>query len=118
VNSIFNKFAAAASRAVGSAYAFIAAIALLVGWLASGPGFGYSNTWQLIVNTTTTIVTFLMVFLIQNSQNRDAMGLHLKLDELIRVTTGARNSMIDLTKLSDKQLKALEEQYQQICRAG
>lgn len=117
MHKIFNRFAANASKTVGSAYAFIAAIALLVGWLASGPAFRYSDTWQLIINTTTTIVTFLMVFLIQNSQNRDAMGIHLKLDELIRATQGARNSMIDLAKLTDQQLKALEEQYQRICRA-
>jgi low affinity Fe/Cu permease len=118
VNKIFNTFAAIASRTVGSAYAFIAAIALLVGWLASGPVFRYSDTWQLIINTSTTIITFLMVFLIQNTQNRDAQGLHLKLDELIRATKGARNSMIDLAKLTDRQMQALEDEYRRICAAS
>jgi low affinity Fe/Cu permease len=112
----FHRFAAATSRAVGSAYAFIASVALIAGWLVTGPVFHYSDTWQLIINTSTTIVTFLMVFLIQNTQNRDALAIHLKLDELIRATKRARNSMIDLTKLSDRQLKALEEHYRQICQ--
>ena len=102
---------------MGSSYAFIATIALIIGWLATGPAFHYSDTWQLLINTSTTIVTFLMVFLIQNTQNRDALALHLKLDELIRATQGARNSMIDLAKLSDRQLKALEEEYRRICNA-
>jgi low affinity Fe/Cu permease len=115
---LFNKFAQRASQAVGSPYAFIAAIALLIGWLASGPAFHYSDTWQLIINTSTTIITFLMVFLIQNSQNRDATGLHLKLDELIRATKGARNSMIDLAKLSDAQLRSLEDEYKRLCSLG
>lgn len=114
---VFNRFAATASRAVGSPYAFIAAIALIIGWLVSGPAFNYSDTWQLIINTSTTIVTFLMVFLIQNSQNRDALALHLKLDELIRATNGARNSMIDLAKLTDHQLRLLEADYHRICEA-
>jgi low affinity Fe/Cu permease len=111
----FHRIAHGASKAVGSAYAFIAAIALLTGWLATGPAFGYSDTWQLIINTTTTIVTFLMVFLIQNTQNRDSLGLHLKLDELIIATKGARNSMIDLAKLSDQQLLELEREFERIC---
>jgi low affinity Fe/Cu permease len=113
----FNRFAAAASKAMGSAYAFTAAIALIIAWLATGPAFHFSDTWQLIINTSTTIVTFLMVFLIQNTQNRDALAIHLKLDELIRATQGARNSMIDLAKLSDRQLEALEKEYQRICEA-
>ena len=113
--TLFHRFAAAASRAVGSAYAFTASVALIVGWLATGPTFHYSDTWQLIINTSTTIVTFLMVFLIQHTQNRDAQALHLKLDELIRATQGAHNRMIDLSKLSDRQLAALEEEYRRIC---
>ncbi len=80
-----------------------------------GPTFGYSETWQLVINTGTTIVTFLMVFLVQNTQNRDAKAIHLKLDELIKATKGARNTMIDLDKLSDDQLKKLENEYKQIC---
>jgi low affinity Fe/Cu permease len=118
VNKLFHAFATHVSKAVGSPYAFVASVALLVGWLATGPALGYSDTWQLIINTTTTIVTFLMVFLIQNTQNRDAIGLHLKLDELIRVTHGARLSLIDLSKLSDQQLAALQKEYERICAAG
>jgi low affinity Fe/Cu permease len=116
MNSFFHKLAVRASKAVGSSYAFLGAIALLTLWLATGPVFGYSDTWQLIINTSTTIVTFLMVFLIQNTQNRDSLSLHLKLDELIRATRGARNSMIDLGKLSDQQLDALELEFERICK--
>ncbi len=112
---LFRKFAHKASEAVGSAYAFMAAVTLLVAWLATGPLFHFSDTWQLFINTTTTIITFVMVFLIQNAQNRDGRGIHLKLDELIRATTGARNSMIDLSALSDQKLRALERQYQRLC---
>jgi low affinity Fe/Cu permease len=111
---VFRRFARGTAEVVGTAYAFVAAIALIVGWLASGPIFGFSDTWQLIINTTTTIVTFLMVFVIQNAQNRDARAIHIKLDELIRATTGAENSVIDLARLSDKQLLALEHHYERI----
>ena len=96
----------------------MAALLVIALWLVSGPVFGFSDTWQLVINTGTTVVTFLMVFLIQSSQNRDAIGLHLKLDELIRANDGARNSMIDLDKLTDKQLEELEREYQRICSAG
>jgi low affinity Fe/Cu permease len=113
----FNRFAAATSKAMGSAYAFAVAITSIIAWLVTGPAFHYSDTWQLIINTSTTIVTFLMVFLIQNTQNRDALAIQLKLDELIRATKGARNSMIDLSKLSDRQLETLEQEYQRICHA-
>jgi low affinity Fe/Cu permease len=102
---------------MGSAYAFAVAITSIIAWLVTGPAFHYSDTWQLIINTSTTIVTFLMVFLIQNTQNRDALAIQLKLDELIRATKGARNSMIDLSKLSDRQLETLEQEYQRICHA-
>jgi low affinity Fe/Cu permease len=111
---MFHKIAQAVARAMGKPYAFIAALALIIGWLATGPATHYSDTWQLVINTSTTIITFLMVFLIQNTQNRDAEGVHLKLDELIRATKGARNTMIDLDKLSDKQLKALEQEFKRI----
>ncbi|MDT7540903.1 MAG: hypothetical protein QOE33_807 [Acidobacteriota bacterium] len=100
---------------VGSSWAFILATLIVVVWAATGPAFKYSETWQLVINTGTTIITFLMVFLIQNTQNRDSKALHLKLDELIKATKGARNSMIDLDKLSDEQLKDLEEDYKRIC---
>ena len=118
VAEAFHKFSQRASKIFGSSRAFVVAILIVVGWLASGPVFHYSDTWQLIINTGTTIVTFLMVFVIQNSQNRDAVAFHLKLDELIRATKGARNSMIDLAKLSDKQLEALEAEYLKICKQG
>lgn len=118
INERFNRFSHRASRVVGSSYAFIVALLIVALWLASGPVFGFSDTWQLIINTGTTIVTFLMVFVIQNSQNRDAIGLHLKIDELIRATTGARNSMIDLDKLSDAQLAELEQEFMRICQEG
>lgn len=114
----FHSFASGASHVVGSPYAFLAAFALIVSWLVSGPAFGFSDTWQLIINTTTTIVTFLMVFLIQNTQNRDSLALHLKLDELIRATKGARNSLIDLSKLSDDQLHQLELEFERLCSEG
>ena len=114
----FHKLATGASKLVGTAYAFIAALALIAGWLLSGPAFGYSDTWQLVINTTTTIVTFLMVLLIQHTQNRDALALHLKLDELIRATGDARNSMIDLDQLSDAQLLELEHEFRRICAQG
>jgi low affinity Fe/Cu permease len=116
--NFFHKLASKASHAVGTPYAFLASTVLIVGWLLSGPVFGYSDTWQLIINTTTTIVTFLMVFLIQNTQNRDSLAIHLKLDELIRATKGARNSMIDLSKLSDDQLHQLELQFEHLCADG
>lgn len=80
-------------------------------WAITGPIFGFSDTWQLIINTGTTIVTFLMVFLIQNTQNRDAKAMHLKLDELIRALTGARNDLVDLEELSDAELEKLEQEF-------
>jgi low affinity Fe/Cu permease len=117
VNEKFNQFSHRASKLLGSSHAFIIALLVVVVWLATGPLFGWSDTWQLFINTGTTIVTFLMVFVIQNSQNRDAVGLHLKIDELIRATRGARNRMIDLAKLSDAQLDQLEQEFMRICNA-
>lgn len=111
---VFRKFARHTADVVGSAYAFVAAVALIVGWIGSGPIFGFSDSWQLIINTGTTIITFLMVFVIQNAANRDARAIHLKLDELIYATKGAHNSMIDLARLSDKQLVALEHHYERL----
>src|ERR1700753_2478491 len=96
---------------------FFAAVVLLIVWAVSGPYFHYSDTWQLIINTSTTIVTFLVVFLIQNTQNRDAKALHLKLDELIRSEHPANDDLIDIQKLSDEELDALEERYQKIREA-
>ena len=99
-------------RLLGSAWAFCGAVLVIVVWLVTGPTFHFSDTWQLIINTATTVVTFLMVFLIQNTQNRDAKAMHLKLDELIRAVKGARNQLVDLEDLSDDDLKKLEEQFQ------
>lgn len=107
----FNQFARRVSEAVGSAWAFVAALLVVVVWGATGPLFGYSDTWQLVINTGTTIVTFIMVFLIQSTQNRDAKAVHLKLDELIRAVRGARNELVDLEELSDDELKSLAREF-------
>src|SRR5438477_4534809 len=111
VNDSFRIFARRSSIVLGTAWAFIGAIVIIAVWGLTGPTFHFSDTWQLIINTGTTIVTFLMVFLIQNTQNRDAKAVHLKLDELIRALRGARNNLVDLEKLSDEELKRLEEQF-------
>ena len=114
VSDAFRIFARRSSRVLGSAWAFGVAILVIVIWGLTGPAFHYSNTWQLIINTGTTIVTFLMVFLIQNTQNRDAKAAHLKLDEIIRALEGARNELIDLEKLADKDLTNLEKQFERV----
>ena len=114
VRDAFGIFARKTSNVLGSAWAFVIAIGIIVVWAATGHAFGYSDTWQLIINTGTTIVTFLMVFLIQNTQNRDAKAVHLKLDELIRALGGARNKLVDLEKLSDDELKTLENEFEKL----
>jgi low affinity Fe/Cu permease len=110
----FGRVAARAATAVGSPLAFVSAILLVVVWALLGPQFHYSDTWQLVINTGTTIVTFLMVFLIQNTQNRDARALHLKLDELIHSLHAASNDMINIEKLSDADLGKLAKKYEAI----
>jgi low affinity Fe/Cu permease len=112
VRDAFRCFAQRAAVLLGSAWAFCGAVLVIVVWLVTGPTFHFSDTWQLIINTATTVVTFLMVFLIQNTQNRDAKAMHLKLDELIRAVKGARNQLVDLENLSDDDLKKLEQQFQ------
>ena len=107
----FGRFAAASSQWLGSPWAFVAAGLLILVWAATGPFFHYSDTWQLIINTSTSVGTFLMVFLIQNTQNRDARAINLKLDELIRAVDQAGNHMIDIENLSDKELAELQEKY-------
>jgi low affinity Fe/Cu permease len=107
----FRRFAHRVADAAGSPPAFIVAVATIVTWLVSGPFFGFSDTWQLVINTATTIVTFLMVFLIQNAQNRDARAIHLKLDELIRAVKGARSRLIDLEELTDAALDRLQQEF-------
>src|SRR6185295_9017183 len=114
VSEFFRRLSKSSAHVFGSAGAFIAAILVVLLWIVTGPIFDFSDTWQLIINTGTTIVTFLMVFLIQATQNRDSLSIHLKLDELIRSIKRARNSMIDLDCLSDEELHHLEEQYQQL----
>ena len=112
--SIFGRAATRTAGLVGSPWAFVAAIVVVVVWAATGPHYHYSNTWQLVINTGTTIVTFLMVFLIQNTQNRDARAIHLKLDEVIRSIRSAQNEMIDIERLSDAELAELSKRYEQI----
>jgi low affinity Fe/Cu permease len=114
VSDAFRVFARRSSDVLGSPWAFVMAILVIVVWGATGPTFHFSDTWQLIINTGTTIVTFLMVFIIQNTQNRDAKAVHLKLDEIIRAIKGARNELVDLEELSDEELKKLEEQFRRL----
>jgi low affinity Fe/Cu permease len=114
IRDAFQVFARRSSAVLGSAWAFIAALLIIAIWGLTGPMFHYSDTWQLIINTGTTIVTFLMVFLIQNTQNRDAKAVHLKLDELIRAVQGARNNLVDLEKLSDDEMKRLEQEFERV----
>src|SRR5919202_366373 len=118
MNEWFRKFSSKVSGLAGTWQAFVIATFIVVVWFVAGFFVGFTNTfYQLLINTGTTIITFLMVFLIQNTQNRDAKAIHLKLDELIKATKGARNRMIDLDALSDAQLKELEEEYKRICAA-
>ncbi|WP_017529050.1 low affinity iron permease family protein [Pseudomonas fluorescens] len=107
----FTKFCQALSNRAGSPKTFVVAVTLIAVWALTGPYFHYDDTWQLIINTSTTIITFLMVFLIQNTQNRDNDILHLKLDELIRATKEAHNTVLSLDKLGAQELKKLREQY-------
>ena len=109
---MFRRFAHAVSTAVGSSYAFIVACAIVVVWLCTGPVFGYSDTWQLIINTGTTIVTFLMVFLIQNTQNRDGAAIQVKLDELIR-TSAAQNLYIGIERLTEEELEEIRKRCEE-----
>jgi low affinity Fe/Cu permease len=111
----FSRFASKTARLVGHPVMFLGAIVSLVVWAATGPIFHYSDTWQLVINTGTSVLTFLVVFLIQNTQNRDAKAIHLKLDELIRSHSPAHNDMIDIENLSDEELEELEKRYAAIC---
>lgn len=109
--SWFARFAHYIATVTGRSVAFFLAVATIVIWGLTGPVFGYGDTWQLVINTATTIVTFLMVFVIQNTQNRDTAAMHIKLDELIRVTQKARNVLLDLETLDDGELEKLREDY-------
>lgn len=111
LNDAFFHFSRHAAQQVGHPTAFVLAVMVIVVWAVTGPIFGWSDTWQLIINTGTTIVTFLMVFLIQNTQNRDNEAIQLKLDELIRATRRARNSLLDLEEATEDEIKALRDQF-------
>jgi|SRR5688572_24624265 len=111
MNEFFRKFAHKIADAIGSPLAFGAAAVIIVAWAVTGPLFNFSDTWQLVINTGTTIVTFLIVFLIQNTQNRDSKAVHLKLDELVRAIAGARNELVDVEAMPDEELERLREEF-------
>ena len=115
-SSRFTRLASGAARLSGSPLCFLLAVLLIAVWLASGPAFGFSDTWQLVINTSTTIVTFLMVFLIQNAQYRDSEAIHVKLDELIRAMEGAHNALLDLEELDESELARIRRDYQDLAR--
>jgi low affinity Fe/Cu permease len=117
-NTLFDCFAKRASRTTGHPATFAAAVLIIVVWAISGPIFGFSNTWQLVINTGTTIITFLMVFLIQNTQTRDGTAVQLKLDELIRAIEGAHNGLLDLEELSDEDLARLRAHFEALARVS
>jgi low affinity Fe/Cu permease len=114
----YSRFAKEASRFCGRPRVFVVAVGVIVVWLVTGPMFGFSDTWQLVINTGTTIVTFLMVFLIQNTQNRDTEAIQVKLDELIRATKGAHNALLDLEELADENLDAFRTRYEALACAA
>ena len=114
--SIFTRFAEHVALYSGSSYAFLAALSVVIVWAVTGPVFDYSDTWQLVINTGTTIITFLMVFLIQNSQNRDTAALHLKLDELIRTHAKAQTALLDLEELSEEDLQKIRGEYEKLAK--
>jgi len=107
----FRRFSVAAANALGAPWMFIANVLLIIIWAGAGPFFDYSDTWQLVINTATTVFTYLAVFLIQNTQNRDALAIHLKLDELIKGVGGARTHLVNLESLTDEELTALQEEF-------
>jgi len=114
MNNIFRKISTKVSDIAGSGPTFLIAVAVVVIWACSGPLFGFSDTWQLVINTSTTIITFLMVFLIQNTQNRDGRAVQLKLDELIRSSTEARDEFVDIEELTDQELDTLDREFQRL----
>ena len=116
--SWYSRFAKAAAHFCGRPRVFVLAVGLIAAWIVTGPIFGFSDTWQLVINTGTTIVTFLMVFLIQNTQNRDTEAIQVKLDELIRATKGAHNALLDLEELEEENLHAFRTKYQSLASAA
>lgn len=117
-NNWYSNAAKAASRYAGRPATFSLAVLVILVWIVTGPLFGFSDTWQLVINTGTTIVTFLMVFLIQNSQNRDTEAIQIKLDELIRATRGAHNALLDLEELDEESLDAFRTRYEALAAAA
>ena len=118
VTAWYSRLAKSASHFCGRPRVFVFAVAIIVLWLVTGPIFGFSDTWQLVINTGTTIITFLMVFLIQNTQNRDTEAIQVKLDELIRATQGAHNALLDLEELEEGNLDAFRAKYQALASAA
>ena len=116
--SWYSRFAKAAAHFCGRPRVFALAVAVIAIWVVTGPLFGFSDTWQLVINTGTTIVTFLMVFLIQNTQNRDTQAIQVKLDELIRATQGAHNALLDLEEIEEESLDAFRQRYQALARVA
>lgn len=116
--SWFLKVANALSKFAGRASTFVGAVTLIIVWAVLGPVFGFSDTWQLVINTSTTIITFLMVFLIQNTQNRDTAAIQTKLDELIRAIEGAHNALLDLEELDEKDIATIREPYEELARSA
>jgi low affinity Fe/Cu permease len=114
VGDSFNRFAKATARACGHPYTFAASVLLVLVWALTGPLFRYSDTWQLVINTATTVLTFLVVFLIQNTQNRDAAAMQIKLDELIRAVAGAQNQLVDLEELSEAELDRYKARFAEL----
>jgi low affinity Fe/Cu permease len=114
----YSRFAKASARICGRPRVFTLAVAVIAIWIITGPIFGFSDTWQLVINTATTIITFLMVFLIQNTQNRDTEAIQLKLDELIRATRGAHNALLDLEELEEENLDVFKAKYQALAAAA
>jgi low affinity Fe/Cu permease len=114
----YSQFAKTAARFCGKPRVFTVAVGVIAVWAITGPIFGFSDTWQLVINTSTTIVTFLMVFLIQNTQNRDTEAIQIKLDELIRATKGAHNALLDLEEMDDEMLNEFRARYEQLAEAA
>ena len=114
ISELLEKFSHQATRATGTSVAFVIALGVIVVWALTGPIFGYSDTWQLVINTGTTIITFLMVFLIQRAQNKDALAIHLKLNEIVAALEGASNRLIDVEDLSEPEIDALRKYYKRL----
>jgi len=116
LSEVLERFSQKTTEAAGSSTAFILAFATILVWLVTGPFFGFSDTWQLVINTGTTIVTFLMVFLIQRTQNKDALAIHLKLNEIVAALEGASNRLIDVEDLTEEEIRTLHKHFQELAR--